>query len=191
MFTGIITDTGIIKDIKQGDTKTVAIQTNYDIATLEIGTSVACNGCCLTVTRAKEDYFEVQISPESLNRTSFKNMKIGDLINLEKSLKVGDEIAGHFVTGHIDNTSHIKSIKQQDLCYNIEIFIPNNLKKFIAQKGSITINGVSLTVNDVFDDYFGVTIIPHTFEKTNFKNLKNNDMVNLEIDILARYVLNN
>jgi riboflavin synthase len=189
MFTGIITDIGTIKNIDRTE-KTISfdIATNYKTKPIAIGASIACNGCCLTVVSKTKTSLRFDLSPETLEKTNFKNVKIGDKINLEQSLKMGDELGGHLVSGHVDCLTTVKNINIVDGNWVIEFHLPKTYEKFVSNKGSVTINGVSLTVNKVEDESFFVNIIPHTLEKTNLSNLKIDDYINFEIDLLARYV---
>lgn len=189
MFTGIITDIGTIKNIDRTE-KTISfdIATNYKTKPIAIGSSIACNGCCLTVVSKTKNSLRFDLSPETLEKTNFKNVKIGDKINLEQSLKMGDELGGHLVSGHVDCLSLVKNINIIDGNWIIEFHLPQNYEKFVSTKGSVTINGVSLTINKVEAESFFVNIIPHTLQKTNLSNLKIGDYVNFEIDLLARYV---
>jgi riboflavin synthase len=189
MFTGIITDIGTIKNIDKTE-KTISfdIATNYKTKPISIGASIACNGCCLTVVSKTKTSLRFDLSPETLEKTNFKNVKTGDKINLEQSLKMGDELGGHLVSGHVDCLTAVKNIDIIDGNWVVEFKLPQNYEKFISTKGSVTINGVSLTINKVEDESFFVNIIPHTLEKTNLSNLKIGDYINFEIDLLARYV---
>ncbi|WP_138379892.1 riboflavin synthase [Luteithermobacter gelatinilyticus] len=193
MFTGIVTDIGRVRAIEhKGDTHMV-IETAYDTHSIDIGASIACSGVCLTVVDKGEDWFSVDVSAETLSRTVLGDWAPGSRINLERALKVGDELGGHIVTGHVDAVGEVISRKPDGESLRLQVSIPEALAKFVAEKGSITINGVSLTVNEVTKDeqdrhLFGVNIIPHTQEKTTFNEIRAGDRVNLEIDILARYV---
>ena len=196
MFTGIITNIGIIEELKKSAKKDLLVKISAikkEIKRkLEIGCSIACNGICLTLIKKeiseKRVIFSFQASSETLNKTNLKNWKIGDLVNLEFALRVGDELGGHMTLGHIDGCAKIISIKQIEDSWKFDFKAKKDLMKFIAKKGSITINGVSLTVNKVMGDSFSVNLIKHSMENTNFKNLSTNDFVNLEIDLLARYL---
>ncbi len=196
MFTGIVTDIGYIKSINYIDNKDllleIALANSPKDRKFEIGCSVACNGICLTLiekkTAALEHALLFQASQETQQKTTIKNWKKGDLINLEFSLRIGDELGGHLVQGHVDCISNIIDIKPSNESWIFFIKTPSQIKKFISQKGSITINGTSLTINHVNHDIFDVNIIPHTFSKTNFHKLKISDPVNIEIDMIARYL---
>lgn len=193
MFTGIITDIGIIKSIRhKGDTH-IRLSTVFDTETIDIGASIACSGVCLTVVDKGRDWFAVDASAETLSCTNLGSWVEGAQVNLERALKVGEELGGHIVTGHVDGVGEVLSITPSGESIIFQFSVPDNLKKYIAEKGSVTINGVSLTVNGVADDaqkktVFDLNIIPHTQEKTTFSDVKVGDKVNLEIDVLARYV---
>ena len=152
------------------------------------GDSISCSGVCLTIMNIKNDIIEFNLSSETKNKTNLMNLKVGDSINLEKSLIVGDEINGHFVFGHVDGLSKVESIKHLDDSKVIEFFVDNNIIKFLSSKCSIALDGISLTVNDVSKDKFSVSIIPYTWENTSLKNIKKGDLLNTEVDMLARYV---
>ncbi len=193
MFTGIITDVGAVRAIdKRGDTRLV-IATHYDTASIEIGASIACSGACLTVVDVGEDWFAVDVSAETLSRTCLGDWRPGAPVNLERALKVGDELGGHIVTGHVDGLGEVVAIVPEGDSRRFTFAIPKALAPYLAAKGSVAINGVSLTVNEVEDKadgsaVFGVNIIPHTQEHTTFGSAKVGERVNIEIDILARYV---
>lgn len=192
MFTGIVTDVGTVRSVeKAGDTRFV-IETVYDPDSIEIGASIACGGACLTVIeKGHEDnrgWFAVEASAETLGCTSLGAWKSGTKINLERSLKVGDEIGGHIVSGHVDGVGKIRSMTPEGDSVRYVFEAPDALMKHIASKGSITVEGVSLTVNEVEGNTFGVNIIPHTQTVTSFGAVQVGDAVNLEIDVLARYV---
>jgi len=196
MFTGIVTHTGTAKNLSYSSNQDLLItlelsdQINRN---LEIGCSISCNGTCLTLIKKEINhlFFNLffQASPETLDKTNIKNWQIGDKINLEFALRMGDELGGHLVSGHIDDVVkvlEIKSVNQDS--WRFAISLPQDLKKFVAPKGSVVLNGVSLTVNEVFDDNFSVNIIKHTFDNTNFSDLKIGDYLNLEVDLIARYL---
>lgn len=192
MFTGIITDVGRIGTIeKTGDTRFV-IETAYDPATIALGASIACDGCCLTVvekgTMNGTNWFAVDASKETLDCTTLGTWEQGAAVNLERALKVGDELGGHIVSGHVDGVGEIVGIEDEGDSKRFRFKVPAELKKYIAPKGSVTLSGTSLTVNEVEDDVFGVNIIPHTQEVTTWGGAKVGDKINLEIDVLARYV---
>ena len=191
MFTGIVTDRGQVRHIeKRGDTH-IVIGTNYDVGAIDVGASIACSGICLTVVDkgdAKDRWFAVTASGETLSRTTLENWKPGDPVNLERPLRVGDELGGHIVTGHIDGTAEVTHVAPEGESTRITFEAPKNLAPFIASKGSIALDGVSLTVNEVDGARFGVNIIPHTLKVTTFANLKPGARTNLEVDVMARYV---
>lgn len=189
MFTGIITDVGTVTrvDDTRGD-KRFEISTTWDMTDVPMGASIACSGCCLTVIAKTQHNFSVDVSAESLSKTNLGSWVEGTKINLESSLKFGDELGGHLVSGHVDGLATLVSITPDGDSYRLKIRAPQDLKQFIAQKGSIALNGISLTVNEVEDDVFGVNIIPHTWQVTTMGYAKAGDVINMEIDMLARYV---
>jgi riboflavin synthase len=191
MFTGIVTDVGRVRHIeKHGDTH-VVISTGYDPSTIEIGASIACSGACLTVVdkgTPKDRWFAVTLSGETLSKTTLAGWKVGDSVNLERPMRVGDEFGGHIVSGHVDGTAEVKQVAAEGESTRVTFEAPANLARFIAPKGSVALDGVSLTVNEVDGVRFGVNIIPHTQKVTTFGKLKPGMKVNLEIDLLARYV---
>ena len=190
MFNGIIFNTGKIKLIeKNKNSFFINIETNLKFTNKELGDSVSCNGVCLTITKIKKNLISFYISKETLNRSNFKFIKKNQLINLEKSLLFGQKISGHFSQGHVDTVAKIKKISFLDKTWLIRLNITNNkFKKFIVEKASISINGVSLTVSKVSNNFFETNVIPHTLALTNLKNLKINDMVNVELDIFSKYI---
>jgi len=188
MFTGIITDIGAVKAVTQaGDTR-FEIATRYDMASVDIGASIACAGVCLTVIEKGDGWFAVQASGETLDRTTAGDWRDGSRINLERALKVGDELGGHIVSGHVDGVAEAISTEPVGESLKIVFRAPEALARYIAAKGSVTIDGVSLTVNDVDGQAFSVNIIPHTQSETTLGQLQAAERVNLEIDVLARYV---
>ncbi len=191
MFTGIITDIGSVLSINESGNK-FKISTLFNHHEIDVGASICCSGICLTVTEKgphiNGSYFNVDVSDETLSRTTAKNWKNNSLINLERSLKFGDEMGGHLVSGHIDCLSKIISIKKIKNGNIFTIEYPEIYKKFIASKGSVCLDGISLTVNDVFDNKFTVNIISHTENNTTWKDIKEGDNINTEIDIFARYI---
>ncbi|MCW0232701.1 MAG: riboflavin synthase [Ferrovibrio sp.] len=188
MFTGIITDIGsVVARETRGDTH-FRIRTRYETASIDIGASIACAGVCLTVVQKGADWFAVDVSAETLSRSTLGNWKEGTTINLERSLKVGDELGGHIVSGHVDGVGEVVSTKAEGESLRIDFRAPAGLAGFIAEKGSITVDGASLTVNGIDGVVFGVNLIPHTQQVTTLGKLKAEDRVNLEIDVLARYV---
>lgn len=190
MFTGIVTDLGRLaarEDAGQGDLRLV-VETAYDMAAVEIGASIACSGCCLTVVEKGEGSFSADVSAETLSKTTLGDWQIGQRINLERSLKLGDELGGHLVYGHVDGVATVERIAPEGDSLRFTFAAPQELANFIASKGSVALDGVSLTVNEVDGARFGVNIIPHTAEVTTFGGLQDGSRVNLEIDMLARYV---
>lgn len=188
MFTGIISDLGKVKSIeKTGDTR-FEFETNYDMSSVDIGGSIACNGACMTVIEKGPNWFAITASGESLSKTTMGTWTVGSPINFERACRVGDELGGHIVSGHVDGIAEILSITEEGVSHRFKFKSPKELKNFIAPKGSVTLNGISLTVNEVEGDVFGINIIPHTMEVTNLGTAKVGDFVNLEIDMLARYV---
>jgi riboflavin synthase len=191
MFTGIITDVGKVRHIeKRGDTH-VVIGTNYDVGKFGMGASVACAGICLTVVdkgTSDDRWFAVTFSEETRSRTTAGTWNEGDAINLELPLRIGDELGGHIVTGHVDGTAELLKLAPEGESVRMTFEAPKALSRFIAEKGSVALDGVSLTVNEVEGARFGVNIIPHTLSVTTFGRLKPASLLNLEIDPLARYV---
>ncbi|HEX4302406.1 MAG TPA: riboflavin synthase [Rhizomicrobium sp.] len=191
MFTGIVTDVGRVRHVeKRGDTH-VVIATNYDMSQVEIGASIACSGVCLTVVdkgTGKDAWFAATASGETLSKTTLGGWKVGDPINLERPMRVGDEFGGHIVAGHVDGVAAVKLVVPEGESVRYTFDAPAALAKFIAPKGSVALDGVSLTVNDVDGTRFGVNIIPHTQKVTTFGKLKPGAFVNLEVDLMARYV---
>lgn len=188
MFTGIITDIGRVKSIEvRGDTW-IAVETGFDTAAIDIGASIACSGPCLTVVEKGPGWFAVEASAETLARTTLGEWREGTRVNLERALKVGDELGGHIVSGHVDGVARILDTNQEGDSVRYEFEAPEALKGLIAPKGSVALDGVSLTVNAVDGARFGVNIISHTREYTTFDERGKGDKVNLEADMLARYV---
>jgi riboflavin synthase len=191
MFTGLVSDIGQVRHVeKRGDTHLV-IATHYDVAAMDVGASVACAGVCLTVVdkgTAKNRWFAVTASGETLSKTTMGGWKAGTYVNLERPLRVGDEFGGHIVTGHIDGIAQVVSVAPEGESVRMVFKAPAALARFIAAKGSVALDGVSLTVNEAKGARFGVNIIPHTAKLTTFGRLKPGGKVNLEIDLLARYV---
>ena len=192
MFTGIVTALGTIREIVPigagHDMRLVIAAPWPDTARIDIGASIACSGCCLTVVELGVDWFAVEVSAETLANTRLGRWVVGTRVNLERSLKLGDELGGHIVSGHVDGLGETISATPENGSTRWRFRVPVDLARFIARKGSITIDGVSLTVNDVDQDSFGVNIIPHTEAVTGFGTLQPGDAVNIEIDMLARYV---
>lgn len=188
MFTGIITDLGRVRRIRcEGDTR-IDIETTYDLAAVPIGASIACSGVCLTVIDRSAGCFAVQASAETLSCTTLGDWRESTPVNLERALRLGDELGGHLVSGHVDGVGTILSITPEGGSWRVLIEAPPALARFIAPKGSIAVDGISLTVNEVEDRRFGVNIIPHTWSVTTLGAARVGERVNLEIDLLARYV---
>jgi riboflavin synthase len=193
MFTGIVTDVGEVLSIEEraAGLRQLVIGSNYDSATIDIGASIACSGVCLTAVATartgNRDTFTVDAAAETLALTTVGRWQKGRRINLERSLKMGDELGGHLVSGHVDGLAAVVSREDLTDMARFTLRVPQPLKRFIAQKGSVALDGVSLTVNEVNDDTFSVLIIPHTLSVTTFGALEKGDEINLEIDVMARY----
>ena len=190
MFNGIIFHTGIIKFIKRGKKNIlIGIKSKLKIKKGDIGSSISCDGVCLTLSNVKSDLIFFYVSSETLKRSNFKNLREGKIVNLEKSLVFGQKISGNFAQGHVDTTALIKNITFIDRSWFMRLQLQKKkLNKFLEEKASITINGVSLTISKVSRNYFDLNIIPHTLQLTNLKNLKINDLVNVELDIFGKYI---
>ncbi len=189
MFTGIVTDIGRVRAVQQtARDRRYEIETAWDTATIDLGASISHAGCCLTVTETGPGWFAVEVSNETLSKTCLGAWTEGSRVNLERAAKLGDEMGGHIVSGHVDGVGRVLSIAPEGGSHRIEIEAPEPLHRFIAPKGSITVDGVSLTVNAVGGRRFGVNIIPHTWTATTLGTLQPGDGVNLEIDMLARYL---
>jgi riboflavin synthase len=189
MFTGIVTDVGRVRAIRDTNRdRRFEIETTYDVATLDIGASVAHAGCCLTVVDKGQGWFAVEVSGETLEVTTLSDWTVGRRVNLERAARVGDELGGHIVSGHVDGVGEVVSVEAEGGSHRVRIRAPRPLHRLIAAKGSITVEGVSLTVNEVEDDVFGLNLIPHTWDVTTLGALTPGARVNLEIDMLARYL---
>lgn len=188
MFTGIITDIGRIAEVTRTEDLRARIATGYDTSRIELGASIASDGVCLTVTRLGPDWYEVFVSGETLGKTNLGAWEVGKRVNLERALKVGDELGGHIVSGHVDGVAEVTDVHDEGDSTRISFKVPGDLARFIAPKGSVALNGTSLTVNEVDGDTFGVNLITHTKEVTTWGDVRVGDKVNLEIDTLARYV---
>jgi len=190
MFVGIIQAQGNIKEIRSSNNGVVLVlnSDSLDLSDVSIGDSIAVNGVCLTITQVDDNSFSTDVSKETLNCTTFSQLKKGQNINLEKSLRLDQGIDGHLVSGHVDGVGKVTSITIEGESTRMKIEVDDNLVKYIAKKSSICINGVSLTVNEIDGNVFGVNIIPHTFSVTTFYELKVNSQVNIEIDIIARLI---
>lgn len=193
MFTGIVTDIGTIRTAEQRGDLRLVIECRYDMDTVDLGASISCSGCCLTVVDKGAGWFAVDASAETVGRTAQGAWTEGRRLNLERALKIGDELGGHIVTGHVDGVGTVLGICPEGDSHRVGIQVSSDLAPYIAEKGSITIDGVSLTVNEVKDQadgtaHFAVNIIPHTWAVTAFSDLQQGQAVNLEIDVLARYL---
>jgi riboflavin synthase len=189
MFTGIVTDVGRVRAVRDTNRdRRFEIETGFDLSTLDLGASVSHAGCCLTVVEKGDGWFAVEVSGETLSLTTLDQWTEGRRVNLERAARVGDELGGHIVSGHVDGIGEVISVEAEGGSHRVRIRVPRPLHRFIAPKGSITVEGVSLTVNEVEDDVFGVNLIPHTWDVTTLGELKPGSRVNLEIDMLARYL---
>ena len=189
MFNGIIKNTGLITNIKKSNKSMIlSIESSIKIKKNMIGSSISCDGVCLTLISKKNKILSFYLSYETIKRSNFSNCKIGNIVNLEKSLKFGDEVSGHYTQGHVDTTGKIIDIKVVDKTWILKINIPSKYNKFIVEKASIHINGVSLTVSKKNKRFIEINIIPHTLKLTNLKNLKKKDFVNIEFDIFGKYL---
>jgi len=190
MFTGIIQAQGNIQEIRKSNKGAVFVfnSTSLDLSDVSIGDSIAVNGVCLTVTQLDNNSFSTDVSQETLNCSTFFHLEEGQSINLEKPLRLNQGIDGHLVSGHVDGVGEVISLHKEGECTRLKFKVKNDLSKYIAKKGSICINGVSLTVNSVEDNFFDVNIVPHTLSATNLGELIEKSRVNIEIDIIARHV---
>ncbi|NRB01975.1 MAG: riboflavin synthase [Rhodobacteraceae bacterium] len=188
MFTGIITDVGTIQSLEQQGDLRARITTGYDTSGIDMGASIASDGVCLTVIDLGPDWYDVQISAETVSKTNIAAWVDGKRVNLERALKVGDELGGHIVSGHVDGVAEVVAVTDEGDSTRVQLRAPSELSRFIAPKGSVALNGTSLTVNEVEGDVFGINFIPHTKEVTTWGDVAVGDHVNLEIDTLARYV---
>ncbi|MCR5880338.1 riboflavin synthase [Phenylobacterium sp. J367] len=189
MFTGIVTDVGRVRSVRQTNRdRRYEVETAFDLSTVDIGASISHAGCCLTVVEKGEGWFAVEVSGETLDKTTLGDWAEGHPVNLERAARVGDELGGHIVSGHVDGVGEVISVAEEGGSHRIQVRVPRPLHRYIAPKGSIAMEGVSLTVNEVEDDVFGVNLIPHTWDVTTLGRLKPGSRVNLEIDMLARYL---
>jgi riboflavin synthase len=188
MFTGIVTDVGTVRSVEQRGDLRLVIETGYDTATIDLGASIACSGVCLTVVDKGEDWFAVDLSGETVSRTARDLWREGAQLNLERSLRLGDELGGHIVTGHIDTVATVTEVAPEGDSLRIGIAVPPALTRMIAAKGSIALDGVSLTVNEVSEGGFTANIIPHTSQHTTLHDVVSGRQLNVEVDVLARYV---
>lgn len=191
MFTGIVTDIGKVLSLEQRGDLRARIGTGYDVGGIDIGASIACNGVCLTVIalgREPQNWFDVEISAETVGATNVGGWQVGSRLNLERALKVGDELGGHIVSGHVDGVAEVVGMRDEGDSTRVTFRAPEALARFIAPKGSVALNGTSLTVNEVSGADFGVNFIPHTKTATTWRDVALGDLINLEIDTMARYV---
>jgi riboflavin synthase len=193
MFTGIVTDIGTVVSAEQRGDLRLQIKTGYDTNTIDLGASIACSGVCLTVVDKGEDWFAVDVSAETQSRTATNLWEEGARLNLERSLRLGDELGGHIVTGHVDTVAKIVGVDQEGDSTRVVLEISPQIGRLLAAKGSVALDGVSLTVNDVFDGdsettQFWVNIIPHTAKETTFGDVAARRQLNVEVDVLARYI---
>jgi riboflavin synthase len=189
MFTGIVTDVGRVRAVSQTDRdRRYEIETAWDVSGIDLGASVSHAGCCLTVVEKGQGWFAVEVSDETLSKTTLGAWAEGDRVNLERAARLGDEMGGHVVSGHVDGVGAVVSVEPEGGSHRVTFEAPPPLHRYVAAKGSITVDGVSLTVNEVEGRRFGVNLIPHTWDHTTLGGLKAGDRVNLEIDMLARYL---
>jgi len=188
MFTGIITDMGSVRAVTRDGETRFEFNTAFETSAIPLGASIACSGACMTVIDKGQGWFAVQTSAESLSKTTMGAWVVGSPVNFERPTRVGDELGGHIVSGHVDGVASLVSVHPDGESKRMTFEVPSALKLFIAPKGSVTLDGVSLTVNEVDDARFGINIIPHTQQVTTLGKLQPGDQVNLEIDMLARYV---
>ena len=190
MFNGIIFNTGKVTKIKKNNESIyIGIQTKIKFNKKDLGSSICCNGVCLTIEKVYKDKIYFYISKETLKRSNFKAIQLNQMINIEKSITFGQKISGHFIQGHVDTVAKIKKIKFIDKSWLIKLMIVDKkLNKFLTEKASISINGVSLTISKIYKNFFEINVIPHTLKLTNLKDLKPNNLVNVELDILSKYI---
>jgi riboflavin synthase len=193
MFTGIVTDVGTVRSAEQRGDLRLVIGTAYDMDSVELGASIACSGACLTVVDKGEDWFAVDVSGETVSKTAADHWQQGARLNLERSLRLGDEIGGHIVTGHVDSVGEVVGVCPEGDSKRVGISVPRSLGAMIAPKGSVALDGVSMTVNDVRDaddgtTHFSVNLIPHTAQHTSLGDLAPGRQLNVEVDVLARYI---
>lgn len=188
MFTGIITDIGIVRSLHQEGDLRARIGARYDMQSVDLGASIASDGVCLTVVAKGSDWYEVQVSAETVSKTNLGDWAEGRRVNLERALRLGDELGGHIVSGHVDGVAEVVALTDEGDSTRIRFRVSDTLAGFIAPKGSVALNGTSLTVNEVEGAEFGVNLIPHTKQVTNWGDVALGDRINIEIDTLARYV---
>ncbi|ADO44770.1 riboflavin synthase, alpha subunit [Hydrogenobacter thermophilus TK-6] len=189
MFTGLVEDVGKVKNIKISS-KGGTLEVITSLKEIKVGDSIAVNGVCLTVTKVEDSIISFDLSPETLRRSNLSKAFVGDLVNLERAIKVGDRLGGHILLGHVDFTSRIESFRSVGDHYELKIYIPDEWILYFVEKGSVGIDGISLTVNTVEGNLISLNIIPHTYQNTNLKGRKEGDHVNIEVDILGKYVIN-
>lgn len=188
MFTGIVEEIGTIKEFSKGENAFLVVECSKILDDVKIGDSIAIDGVCQTVVKFDKTSFAVQVSTETLNVTTLAKFKTGDKVNLERAMTINGRLGGHIVTGHVDGLGKLVNIQKKSEFYNLKFGVDNDLMRYIAKKGSVTVNGISLTVAELSQNSFEIAIIPHTFENTNLNGLKSGDFVNIEVDILAKYV---
>jgi len=188
MFTGIVTDVGTVRSAEQRGDLRLVIDTSYDLDTVDLGASISCSGVCLTVVDKGDDWFAVDVSGETVSKSAADRWREGAKLNLERALRLGDELGGHIVTGHVDAVAEVVDTQADGDSMRVEVGLPSDLAPMIAPKGSVTLDGVSLTVNDVRENSFSVNIIPHTAQHTTLGTLKADQQLNVEVDVLARYI---
>jgi riboflavin synthase len=188
MFTGIVTDIGTVRSAEQRGDLRLVIGTSYDLDTVDLGASISCSGVCLTVVDKGDDWFAVDVSGETVSKSAADRWREGARLNLERALRLGDELGGHIVTGHVDAVAEVVDTRADGDSMRVEVGLPSDLAPMIAPKGSVTLDGVSLTVNDVRENSFSVNIIPHTAQHTTLGTLKADQQLNVEVDVLARYI---
>jgi riboflavin synthase len=193
MFTGIVTDVGTVRSAEQRGDLRLVVETGYDMDTVDLGASIACSGACLTVVDKGEDWFAVDVSGETVSKTAAEHWREGARLNLERSLRLGDELGGHIVTGHVDSIGEVVGVCPEGDSKRVGISVPSALGPMIAAKGSVALDGASMTVNDVRDaedgtTHFSVNVIPHTAQHTTLGDLGPGRQLNVEVDVLARYI---
>ena len=193
MFTGIVTDVGTVRNAEQRGDLRLVIGTGYDMDSVELGASIACSGACLTVVDKGADWFAVDVSGETLSKTAADRWRDGARLNLERSLRLGDEVGGHIVAGHVDAVGEIVAVRDEGDSQRVEVSVPRALGPMIAAKGSVALDGASMTVNDVREaedgtTHFSVNVIPHTAQRTTLGDLGPGRQLNVEVDVLARYI---
>jgi len=191
MFNGIIYNTGFVEKLKRAENSLeIVLKTKMLFKKDEIGSSICCNGVCLTATKINKNLITFYLSKETINKTNFQYIKKLDLLNIEKSLSYGSKISGHYVQGHVDTRAKVIKIVIEDKTWIVAFLLDNIYKKYLIKKGSIAINGVSLTISNIKKNQFEINIIPHTLKQTNLLKLKKNDYVNIEFDIFSKYLIN-